>query len=116
MQVSNVSFGKVYQVVGDKKNMKEFRSLVAKEQQTSGNKAFVYNAQKFLGRNGVTVDSLNGKGVYFVLTGHDYKEEIINGEKSSIFYLVGATDKTIHLGNNVKRDSREILNSINANV
>ncbi len=116
MQVSNVSFGKIYQVLGDKKNMKQLRSVIAQEQKDSGNGAFVYNAQKILGANSMTMDSMNGKGFYFVVTGDDYQEEIRNREKSSLGYLFGCTDKIIHVGDNVKRDSFEIIKSIRENI
>ena len=116
MQVSNVSFGKIYQVVGPKKSMSEFRTLVDKEQKSSGNKAFVYNAADILPRVSETAKKLNERDHFFVVTGEDYEEEIRNNERSSLAYLLGCTDKVISVGQNVKRDAFEVFQAIKENI
>ncbi len=116
MQVSNVSFGKIYQVVGPKKSMSEFRTLVDKEQTTSGNKAFVYNAIDIIPSSSETARKLADRDHFFVLTGDDYEEEIRNNERSSLQYLLGCTDKVISVTQNVKREALEVFQAIKENI
>ena len=115
MQISKISFGRIYQVVGDKPNMKEFRTLVDREQTTSGNKAFVYDVKDILPSSYKQSPAFNDRSLYFVLTGDDYVEEIRNNERSSLAYLLGCTDKIINIGKNVKKDALEVFNSIKEN-
>ena len=116
MQVSNISFGKIYQVVGPKKSMREFRTLVDKEQTSSGNKAFVYNAADIIPSVSETAKKLAERDHFFVLTGEDYDEEIRNNERSSLQYLLGCTDKIICVSQNVKREAFEVLQAIKENL
>ena len=116
MRISNISFGKIYQVIGDKQNMKEFITLVDREQISSGNKAFVYNALDVVPKRSQTAEMLKDKSLYFVVTGDDYVEEVRNNERSSLAYLLGCTDKVISVGKNIKRDAIEVFNSIKENL
>ena len=116
MQVSNVSFGKIYQVVGPKKSMSEFRTLVDKEQAASGNKAFVYNALDIIPSSSETAKKLKERDHFFVITGEDYDEEIRNNERSSLHYLLGCTDKIISVSQNVKREALEVFQAIKENI
>lgn len=113
---NNVAFGKIYQVMGSKKDMEELKKFVSSEKKTSGNPAMTYNLTRYSGVPKAISDKLEGKQLFVIVTGEDSNKKT-NGltGKDLHSYLVESTDKLIKLTSNVKRDAVEILQSIKNN-
>ena len=120
MKISNVSqntsFGKIFQVVGDKQHMKELRSLVQQEEKKTGNPTKIYDVTDIFSSMPKTKEILANKDVFYVVTGPDYEEDVRNNDSSDFLYLVSCTDKIIKLGKNIKNDAICILNAIKENI
>ena len=114
---NNTSFGKIYAVVGDKKNMSKLRIFVADERKNSNNPAMVYNLT-----NNTNIPTTIAKKVddkhqlCIVVTGEESLKSTnkLAGKDLSSF-LLSSADKLIKLGTNVKSDAVEILQSIKHN-
>lgn len=113
---SNTNFGRIYQVIGDKKDVKELRDLIVKEQQNSGNKAAIYDTTSMFVKNAICPKEIEGKRFLHIVTGKDCEEEAKIFNPESFLYLIGCTNKVIHLNNNVKRNGYPIFQSIRDNV
>ncbi|MBQ8887598.1 MAG: hypothetical protein IJY61_07860 [Candidatus Gastranaerophilales bacterium] len=114
---NNTSFGKIYAVVGDKKNMSKLRIFVADEKKTSNNPAMVYNLTNHPSIPTSIANKLEDKQqLCVVVTGEESLKSTNNlvGKELSSFLLTSA-DKFIKLSSNIKRDAVEILQSIKHN-
>lgn len=120
MRIGNISgytnnFGRIYQVVGQKKNMQELRILVADEKKKSKNPAMVYNLTEHNALPKALSEKLDGKQLCVVVTGSNSlkKTNKLSGNDLSNYLL--SSRHIVAIGKNVKKDANEILESIKEN-
>lgn len=120
MRIGNISgntnFGRIYQVVGQKKDMQQLRLLVADEKKNSNNPAMVYNLTNHTALPTSLSDRLDGRQFCVVVTG----EKTLNqtnklAGKDLSEYLMTSAGKFIKITANVKKDVADILKSIKDN-
>ena len=114
---NNTSFGKIYAVVGDKKNMSKLRILVADEKKTSNNPAMFYNLTNHPSIPSSIAKKLDDKQqLCVVVTGEESLKStntLVGNELSA--FLLSSADKFIKISTCIKKDAVEILQSIKHN-
>ena len=120
MKIGNISnytsFGKIYTVIGGKKDMSELRFRISETKKETDNQAMVYNLTNYTSLPETITDSLAGKQLCVVVTGEESLKStnrLSGGQLSS--FLINSTDKILKIGANVKEDAVEILQSIQLN-
>ena len=113
---NNTSFGKIYTVIGGKKDMSQLRIHISDVKKETNNPAMVYNLTNHSTVPKATKDKLKGRQLCVVVTGEESLKSTnkLAGSQLSSF-LIDSADKIIKLGSNVKNDAVEILQSIKHN-
>ena len=113
---NNTSFGKIYTVIGAKKDMSQLRIHISDMKKASDNPAMVYNLTNHSSIPNSIKDKLDGRQLCVVFTGEESLKstnKLLGSELSS--FLLNSADKLVKLGANVKNDAVEILQSIKHN-
>lgn len=112
----NTSFGRIYQVIGQRKDMQQLRLLVAEEKRESNNPAMIYNLTNHNTIPKSISEKLDGRQLCVVVTGDKTLKQTnrLTGKDLSE-YLMTSCGKFIKISNNVKKDASDILQSIKDN-
>ena len=113
---NNTSFGKIYTVIGDKKDMSKLRIHISDIKKSTGHPAMVYNLTNHPSVPKAIKDKLDGRQFCVVVTGEESLKSTnkLSGNQLSTF-LMESADKLVKIGTNVKKDAVEILQSIKHN-
>ena len=114
---NNTSFGKIYKVTGTQKDMLQLKMLISDEKKATGNPAMVYtlSGHKILPQQ--VKRNLNAEQLCVVVTGEESLRATNRFTGSTLLrFLVTSAENMVTLGQNVKSDAEEILNSIKQNL